>query len=655
MNWIRDRVWLRVSVIAAISIALWGGLANGEEGEWRVELPPFSGVMERVSGDWERLDERIFRQGDGTVAPTILLFGRDEWVDYRLEVRARLMDESGGLLVFFRYRDEHRTLWWGLSAKEGNPSGIGWDRWDYRGIIPKTGVPQLIEKGKWYEISLLVRGREIMGYLDGNVMIEFTLPDEDTHTSGKLGLGTWKAAAEFEFLELEELGGEVIPGPPSLRGRILVRGVEEVPVPNAEVSGPFGTIIADLQGEFFVQELIPGRNSITIAAPGFVTQRAVINLEEGETVKTFYLRPRILIDGGKMLFFREYERDGGMPRGDLFLLYPGSGVERNITQWPGAYFSPHWSPNGSMIAFYTLDSREIFAISAQGGEMERIAPGIAPCWSPDGQRLLFLNAGRLWSSKADGSEFVFLFESPTYIETYSWSPEGNSVLFESQSHIYVVNADGGELREVAYPGGNPLWSPDGETFLFISPQGLMKVDIHGGDEIVIAPSGRFEDLQWSPDGFMIAYRKWDEDPDGVQRPVLYLVEASGVTHYRTFHSIKEEIQEYRWSPWGNELVLLAGRKPPGPDTIYLLDVEGKKVNAIIDFPAAHLQWSPDGEWISFLSEGGTGWDIYIIKRDGTGFKKLTDTPETEFQESWCPSLRYRGLKSTLSPPAGHGS
>ena len=88
----------------------------------------------------------------------------------------------------------------------------------------------------------------------------------------------------------------------------------------------------------------------------------------------------------------------------------------------------------------------------------------------------------------------------------------------------------------------------------------------------------------------------------------------------------------------NELVLLAGRKPPRPNTLYLLGVEKKRVELIIDFPATHLQWSPDGEWISFLSQGDAGWDIYIIKRDGTGLKKLTDTPETEFQERWCPSL-----------------
>ncbi len=458
------------------------------------------------------------------------------------------------------------------------------------------------------------------------------------HTQGKLGSGTLKAIAELESPELDQFESEVIPGPPSLRGRILVKGMEEVPVPNAEITGPFGAINADLQGQFFIEELIPGGNIITITAPGFVTQRAIFNLKEGENAKVFYLRPRIRIDGGKMLFFREYERDAGMPMGDLFLLFPASGVARNITQWPGAYFSPRWSPNGSMIAFYTLDSREIFIISAEGGGMEKIAPGIFPRWSPDGQRLLFLDGTRLWSSEVYGGEPILLFESSTYIRDYSWSPVGNRVLFESQSHIYIVNAEGGELREVAYPGGNPLWSPDGKTILFISPRGLMKVDIQGRAGIKIGPSGRFDDLKWSPDGSMIAYRKWDEDPDRMQRPVLYLVGADGGALYRTFHFIKEGIREYCWSPLGNELVLLAGRRPPGPNTIYLMDVKRKKVEPIIDFPATHLQWSPDGGWISFLSEGEAGWDIYIIKRNGMGLRKLTDTPETEFQESWCPSL-----------------
>jgi TolB protein len=214
------------------------------------------------------------------------------------------------------------------------------------------------------------------------------------------------------------------------------------------------------------------------------------------------------------------------------------------------------------------------------------------------------------------------------------------VLFESQSRIYIVNADGGESREIAYPAANPLWSPDGKTILLISPRGLVKMAIEGGSEIVIAAPGRFEDPQWSPDGSMIAYRRWDADPDGTQRPVLYLVEADGGRPYRTSYSIKEDIQEHRWSPRGNELVLLAGRRPPRPNTLYLLEAGGKKktVDPIIDFPASHLQWSPDGEWISFLSEGKTGWDIYVIKRDGTGLRKLTDTFETEFQERWCPSL-----------------
>jgi Tol biopolymer transport system component len=638
MKSIRDRVWLSVLVTAALSAAMGGGLATGEETEWRMELPSFTTVMEPVSGDWERLDERVFLQSDGVAAPTILLFGRDEWADYRLKVRARIMDATGGLLLFFRYLDRNSRLWWSLSGREGFPSGIGLDRWDRGEIIPGTGIPHSIGRQTWYDISLLVTGREVKGYLDGNLIMEYTLPDDGTHTSGKLGLGTWTAIAEFEVLEMEQFEAEAIPAPPSLRGRVLVKGMEEIPIPGAEITGSFGTITADNRGYFFVQELIPGRNIITIAAPGFVAQRAILSLEEGVTVKTFHLRPEFRIDAGKMLFFREYDRDGGMPRGDLFLMYLGSGVERNITQQPGAYFSPRCSPNGSMIAFYALDAREVFVIPAEGGKMQRIAPGVFPDWSPDGQRLLFTDGGRLWSFRADGTDSVLLFESASYVRDYSWSPNGDRVLFESQSHIYVINADGGELREVAYPAENPVWSPDGKAILFISPGGLVKAEIEGGNEMEIAPPGRFEDPQWSPDGLMIAYRRWDEDPEGMRRPVLYLVEAGGSERFRTFFSIKEAIQEYCWSPRSNELVLLAGRKPPRPNTLYLLGVEKKRVELIIDFPATHLQWSPDGEWISFLSEGEAGWDIYIIKRDGTGLKKLTDTPETEFQERWCPNL-----------------
>ncbi len=640
MEWFSERGWFHILVTLVILIAMGAEFSSGEDYKWKIELPSFTGQIERVSGDWARIDEKRFRQGNAKASPTILLFGSEEWADYRLRIMARIMEGTGGLLVFFRYRDEDRRLWWSISAREGIPSGVGENRWGQGGIIPETGIPHPIDQGKWYEISLDVIGTEVTGYIDGDVRMEFTLPDDGIHTTGKLGLGTWNTVAEFELLELEHLEAEVLPAPPSLGGRVLVKGMEDVPIPGAEIKGPFGTITADQDGQFFVRELIPGRTMLTISSPGFVTQKVVFNLEEGETVKVFYLRPHIRIGGGKILFFREYEREEGVPRGDIFVFLLESGVERKVTQQPGAYFSPQWSPHGLMITFYTLDSQEIFIVPAEGGESQKITSGVSPRWSPDARRLLYVDGTKLWSWRLDDGNPILLFESPAYIKDYSWSPAGNWVIFESQSCIYVVSGDGGAVREVACPGRNPVWSPDGKMILFISPlRGLMKMDIESGAEIKLAPPARLEDPQWSPNGDIISYRRWDEDRDGVKRPVLYLMEADEGRRYATSHSIKEDIEEYRWSPRGGELVLLTRRDPFLPNTIYRMEIEGKKIEPILDFPAAHLLWSPDGEWISFLSKGDTGWDIYIIKRDGTGLNKVTDTPEIEFQEGWVSSLR----------------
>ncbi|HEX7238747.1 MAG TPA: hypothetical protein VF263_00665 [Longimicrobiaceae bacterium] len=50
----------------------------------------------------------------------------------------------------------------------------------------------------------------------------------------------------------------------------------------------------------------------------------------------------------------------------------------------------------------------------------------------------------------------------------------------------------------------------------------------------------------------------------------------------------------------------------------------------------HPSWSPDGEWLVFQSSAASFGDLYRVRRDGTGLRRLTDNPEGNFEPAVSP-------------------
>ncbi len=85
--------------------------------------------------------------------------------------------------------------------------------------------------------------------------------------------------------------------------------------------------------------------------------------------------------------------------------------------------------------------------------------------------------------------------------------------------------------------------------------------------------------------------------------------------------------EPNWSPDGAKIVFQYGG-------LWIADIVSGEISRLPlsvesnNLPNEYLvkpAWSPNGEWIAFLNEGGTQGDIYLIRSDGTGLKRLTDS------------------------------
>lgn len=250
-----------------------------------------------------------------------------------------------------------------------------------------------------------------------------------------------------------------------------------------------------------------------------------------------------------------------------------------------------------------------------------------PCWSPDGQSLLF--------ARHQGTS-IFLFHrdlksgreerltsqpAPEYDAVFS--PDGKEVLlsFDKQSpnqgdiEVYRLALSDRKLVPLATTQGalsheeSPCWSPDGKRFAFTSTrhgnQELYVADVAGGEWQRITNDAAIDaHPAWSPDGKTIAFAtdRWGDleialvNPDGSN--LRRLTESRGLDDYPA------------WSSDGRHVAFTSNRD--GNLEIYVHPLDGPARNvtrhpAIDNFPT----WTPDGR-IGFVSNRDGGFDIYSV-------------------------------------------
>ncbi len=138
--------------------------------------------------------------------------------------------------------------------------------------------------------------------------------------------------------------------------------------------------------------------------------------------------------------------------GDLWIVPRSGGQARRLTSTPGAETEPHFSPDGSQIA-YTLTAAgntDVYVMSAEGGSPKRLTyhPGMDRVrgWTPDGHRVLFASSRdsvpqesffRLWSVALEGG----LPEALALPRAFSgaYSPDGKRLAYEEFSTAFVPN------------------------------------------------------------------------------------------------------------------------------------------------------------------------------------------------------------------------
>ena len=276
-------------------------------------------------------------------------------------------------------------------------------------------------------------------------------------------------------------------------------------------------------------------------------------------------------------------------------------------------------------------------------------------WTPDGSRILFSHAGRIYVVEADGTELTSLSGSYEPAHVYSptaeidfaptLSPDGSRVaystlryakgeLYEHTYEIAVQPIDGSDRVRLTKNDRDdiaPAWSPDGSLIAFLSPGAnygnyrVFAISPDGSGERPVAPSVSAICcvLMWSPDGSRLAFIGERRETGTVEWVDTYGSDPSKYTREIKPDYVFGRQSIYTVKADGSGLVELAWSENPNspPKTRFGRYELGAPEEGVSSF-----QWSPDGERIAFAARRyGDKDGIYVADpEDSSSVRRIFD-------------------------------
>ena len=275
---------------------------------------------------------------------------------------------------------------------------------------------------------------------------------------------------------------------------------------------------------------------------------------------------------------------------------------------------PAISPDGEKIAFRSdRDGGGVFIMGATGESVRRLTDfGYHPAWAPDGAQV---------------AVSTFRVEGPA--------------IGGASPRIELVQVSTGARRVLrAGPSGSmPTWSPDGRWMAYFAvwtggQRGIAVVPTAGGEErrltlgssLVWAPA-------WSPDG---RYLYFASNASGVLNLARVTIDSrtgqAGAPEPVTT-GVGPSLERPSFSRDGRLLLARAGERRYNIARVRLDAAAGRLAGRPEMLTRGANAFggpdvSPDGRWVTCHSAylPGTQEDIWVMRADGTGLRRLTDDP-----------------------------
>jgi tol-pal system beta propeller repeat protein TolB len=215
----------------------------------------------------------------------------------------------------------------------------------------------------------------------------------------------------------------------------------------------------------------------------------------------------------------------------------------------------------------------------------------------------------------------------------------------AQRDVWLVKPAGEETQLTRSPMDDdyPVApAPDGKALLIISTrtvegrhfEQLRLQPLDGSPPVPLnTPRARARNPSWSPDGrWLVA------ESDAKSFSDLVRIEPGAGAEEQTLLSVREGSFEPAVSPDGSEIAFVSSRE--GDPEIYVMRADGTGERRITAFHQEDREprWSPDGKWLTFISNREGRDRYYLVRPDGTQLRTVSGaaTKLEERELAWSP-------------------
>ncbi len=360
---------------------------------------------------------------------------------------------------------------------------------------------------------------------------------------------------------------------------------------------------------------------------------------------------------------------------DIWIVDRKGGEARRLTAGDTFYINPHFSPDGSLLAFTAEinGNADVYVMAATGGPLRRLTyhpqRDTVMGWSADGKQVLFESLRNSWAafnrlytvtlgSGGIPNELPLPFASDgalspdgkrvAYIPLTSWQPDWKRYRGGQTRHLWLADLKTLDIESIPRDNSNdfnPMWI--GNTVYFLSdrngPVTLFAYDTQSKKVRQLVENHGYDLKSAAATNDAIVYEQFGEIhlfdlASGKEHRVDIQVHGDLPALRPHFEKVDaRRLQNFALSPTGvraafeahGEIITVPADKG---DVRNLTNTTGVAERD----PA----WSPDGKWIAYFSDATGDYALEIRNQSGLGEpKRIPLPPSYYYLPKWSPDSK----------------